>query len=101
MAVRIGSSLRRLCIPIGVLALLSLVLPYEAPGAPAPISFTLTGTTGSNGWHTSNVTLRWMVEPTDLVDTSGCPAAELISAEGVSTRQCTATFTWGTLPAPS
>ena len=100
MAARAGSSLRLLCIPIGVLALVSLVLPKGAPGAPAPVSFTLTGTAGSNGWHTSNVTIRWTVEPTDLVDTSGCPAAELITAEGASTRQCIATFTWGTVTSP-
>ena len=100
VAARAGSSLRLLCIPIGVLALVSLVLPKGAPGAPAPVSFTLTGTAGSNGWHTSNVTIRWTVEPTDLVDTSGCPAAELITAEGASTRQCIATFTWGTVTSP-
>jgi len=95
-----GSSLRLLCIPIGVLALVSLILPNGARGAPAPVSFTLTGTAGSNGWHTSNVTIRWTVEPTDLIDTNGCPAAELITTEGPSTRQCTATFTWGTVTSP-
>ena len=73
MAVRAGSSLRRLCIPIGALALLSLQLPSAAPAAAAPVSFTLTGTAGSNGWYTSNVTIRWTVDPTDLVDTTGCP----------------------------
>jgi hypothetical protein len=87
-------------IPIGVLALVSLLLPTAPSAAPAPISFTLAGTAGSNGWHTSNVTIRWTVEPTDLVDTSGCPAAELITAEGTSTRQCRATFTWGTVTSP-
>ena len=36
----------------------------------------------------------------DLVSAPTCPAAELISAEGTITRQCTATFTWGTVTSP-
>ena len=100
MAARAGSSLRRLCFPIWVLALVSVILANAAPGAAAPISFTLTGTAGTNSWYTSNVTIRWTIDPTDLVDTTGCPAAELISVEGTTTRQCTATFTWGTVTSP-
>jgi hypothetical protein len=77
--------------------LLLLLAPAQALAA--PVSYTLTGTAGNNGWYRSNVTIRWVVDPTDLVSAQ-CPAAEQITAEGTTNRQCTATFTWGTVTSP-
>jgi hypothetical protein len=77
-----------------------LVLAVPANAVAAPISYTLVGTSGTNGWHRSNVTIRWVVDPTDLVSAPSCPAAEQITAEGTTNRQCTATFTWGTVTSP-
>jgi hypothetical protein len=77
---------------------LALLVPVGEAVA-APVSYTLSGSAGSNGWFTSNVTIRWIVDPTDLVS-AACPAAELIAAEGPTNRQCTATFTWGTVTSP-
>ena len=85
-----------------LLAALGLLL-FAAPtahGAAAPVSYTLVGTSGANGWHTSNVTIRWVVQQQDLLSAPSCPAAELITAEGATSRQCTATFTWGTVTSP-
>ena len=76
-----------------------LVLLAPAQALAAPVSYTLTGSAGNNGWYRSNVTIRWVVDPTDLVSAQ-CPAAELISTEGATNRQCTATFTWGTVTSP-
>ena len=83
---------------LSALCLLALVAPAQA--APAPVSYTLVGTAGANGWHTSNVTIRWVVESQDLLSAPSCPAAELVTAEGTTSRQCTATFTWGTVTSP-
>ena len=77
-----------------------IVLAVPANALAAPISYTLVGTSGTNGWHRSNVTIRWVVDPTDLISAPTCPAAELITAEGATSRQCTATFTWGTVTSP-
>ena len=41
-----------------------------------------------NGWFTSNVTVRWEFSEQPN-DTTGCPSAELITAEGANTRHCT------------
>lgn len=76
------------------------LLVFAAPAAAAPVSYTLVGSSGTNGWHTSNVTIRWVVEAQDLLSAPTCPAAELITAEGTTTRQCSATFTWGTVTSP-
>src|SRR5215210_832340 len=103
MSVRagLGSSLRRFCTPVGVVASLFLLLAPAAGGDAPPVSFSLTGTSGTNGWFTSNVTIKWsVVDSGDLVSTSGCPIAESITAEGSSNRQCTAVFTWGTVTSP-
>lgn len=79
---------------LAALGLLVLVGPVTDASA-APVSVTLVGTAGTNGWHTSDVTIKWTVDPTDLVSAPNCPAAELITAQGVTTRQCVATYTGG------
>lgn len=104
----LGSSLRRLRVSTRALALPALagllafavlgVLVLTGPGANAaapPVSYTLVGAAGTNGWHTSNVTLRWTVDPQDLISTSGCDAVT-ITAEGMTTRTCSWEYTWGT-----
>jgi hypothetical protein len=101
----LGSSLRRLRVSIKALALPGLagffalvfgllVGPVTNAGA-VPVSYMLVGTAGANGWYRSDVTIRWVVDPTDLVSAPTCPAAELITSEGTTTRQCTATYTGG------
>jgi hypothetical protein len=81
---------------LAALGLLVLVGPVTNASA-APVSYTLVGTAGTNGWHTSDVTIKWTVDPTDLVSAPTCPAAELITSEGTTTRQCTATYTGGVI----
>ena len=79
------------------------LLVCAAPAANAavsPVSYSLTGTVGANGWFTSNVTVKWtVVDSGDLVS-STCPVADQISVEGTTTRQCTTQFTWGTVVSP-
>jgi hypothetical protein len=79
---------------LAALGLLVLVGPVNNAVA-APVSYTLVGTAGANGWYTSDVTIRWTVDPTDLVSAPNCPAAELITAEGSTNRQCVATYAGG------
>jgi hypothetical protein len=79
---------------LAALGLLVLVGPVTNASA-AAVSYTLVGTAGTNGWHTSDVTIKWTVDPTDLVSAPTCPAAELITSEGSTTRQCTATYIGG------
>ncbi len=74
---------------------LLLVLLAPAAQAAVPPTSALTGTAGSNGWFRSNVTVRWTVDPNGLVNTTGCPVAEQITAEGVTTRQCKADYSDG------
>jgi hypothetical protein len=79
---------------LAALGLLVLVGPGPQAAAP-PVSYTLVGTAGANGWYTSNVTLTWTVDPQSLVSTSGCDAATII-VEGTTTRRCSWEYTWGT-----
>lgn len=61
------------------------------------VSFTLSGTSGSNGWFRSDVTIRWsVVEPEGLTSTSGCEIAQLVSTEGTTSHTCAATSHGGT-----
>jgi hypothetical protein len=79
-----------------LLAALGLFVVFApAAGAATAPTWTLVGTTGSNGWFKSNVTIRWMVDPNGLVNTVGCPVAEQITAEGTATRQCRADYSDG------
>ena len=84
---------------LAALALLVVAAP-AAHGAPSPVTYTVTGTAGANGWYRSNVTIKWtVVDSGDLVS-STCPLADQIVAEGTVTRQCTTQFTWGTVVSP-
>jgi hypothetical protein len=81
----------------------ALVLLGAAPGAvaaPSPVSYSISGTAGTNGWYTSNVTITWTVVNNGDLESSTCPLADQITAEGTSTRQCTTKFTWGTVVSP-
>lgn len=84
---------------LAAFALLALAAP-AAQGAPSPVTYTVTGTAGANGWYRSNVTIKWtVVDSGDLVS-STCPLADQIVTEGTTTRQCTTQFTWGTVVSP-
>jgi hypothetical protein len=79
--------------------LASLVL---APGAAASptVSFTMSGTAGSNGWFRSNVTINWVVtELGSVTSSTGCELAELVTTEGSSSHTCTVTFSGGSTSA--
>ena len=84
---------------LAALGLLVCAAP-AANAAVSPVSYSLTGAVGANGWFTSNVTVKWtVVDSGDLVS-STCPVADQISVEGTTTRQCTTQFTWGTVVSP-
>jgi hypothetical protein len=60
------------------------------------VSYTLTGTAGTNGWYRSNVTINWSAADPQGVTSSTCLIAQLISTEGTATYSCTATSHGGT-----
>ena len=71
-----------------------MLVPFAS--ASPTVSFTLTGTAGTNGWFTSNVTIHWTVtEPQNVISTSGCEQAQLVSTEGTTSHTCIATFADG------
>src|SRR5512133_950258 len=70
------------------LVVLSGVIVSTAAAAGPDISYTLTGTTGDNGWYRSNVRIVWVV--TDGMATSGCVSTTLLSDTNGSTQSCTA-----------
>ena len=79
--------------------LASLVL---APGAAATptVSFTMSGTAGSNGWFRSNVTINWVVtELGSVTSSTGCELAQHVTTEGSSSHTCTVTFDGGSTSA--
>jgi hypothetical protein len=78
---------------LAALGLLVLVGPAYAA---SPVSSVVVGTAGANGWHTSNVTVKWtVVDDGQLQGVDGCSPAQLLTAEGTSTSTCTAHFAWG------
>ena len=67
-----------------VVILASLVLAPAAAATPT-VSFTMSGTAGSNGWFRSNVTIHWVVtEQGSVTSSTGCELAELVTTEGPS-----------------
>ena len=81
-----------------VVAALALGPPASAdhdPSAPV-VSYTLTGTAGSNGWFRSDVTIHWSVVDPQGVTSSTCVIAQLDATEGTETHSCTATSHGGT-----
>jgi hypothetical protein len=71
---------------------MSLVVPSAAGASGPSITPSIRGTTGLNGWYTSNVTVNWVIDP--LPDSSsGCDAFTLSADTAGTTRTCSAT--WG------
>ncbi|HEX5800163.1 MAG TPA: hypothetical protein VFY02_08660 [Gaiellaceae bacterium] len=88
----------RLCVVVlaGALAFLPTASADHDTSAPV-VSFTLSGTSGTNGWFRSDVTIRWSVlEPEGLTSTTGCEIAKLVTTEGTTSHTCTATSHGGT-----
>ena len=79
--------------------LASLVLAPSAAATPT-VSFTMSGTAGSNGWFRSNVTINWVVtELGSVTSSTGCELAQLVTTEGSSSHTCTVTFSGGSTSA--
>jgi hypothetical protein len=77
---------------VGTLAAAAFFAAPPAANAHHSINFALVGTTGSNNWYRSNVTIQWqMSHPGDITASSGCEPGTQVTGEGVSTRTCTAT----------
>ena len=55
----------------------------------------ITGTQGTNGWYTSNVTVNWIVEPPPLSST-GCDAVTIVADTPDRTLTCSADWSGGT-----
>jgi hypothetical protein len=91
--------MRRLCIPIVVLAALTFAPSAWADhDTSAPIvSYTLAGTAGANGWFRSNVTINWSVTEPEGLTSAPCQIAQLVPTEGVTTHTCTAASHGGTV----
>ena len=86
---------------LAALGLLALVGPVTNATA-APVSVVVVGTAGTNGWHISNVTVKWtVVDDGQLQSVDGCSPAQPFTSEGTSTSTCTAHFAWGDVVAPS
>jgi hypothetical protein len=76
-----------------VLGLACLAAPSAAGGTSVSVNPVVMGTSGSNGWYVSNVSVSWEFDPTpDTV--SGCFVGT-ITAEGVTHIDCSAT--WGAI----
>ena len=81
---------------IGALAVVASLALAPAAWPNPTVSFTLTGTAGTNGWFKSNVTIHWtFTEPENVISSSGCEGAELVTAEGQTSHTCTVTFASG------
>src|SRR4051794_41112360 len=52
-----------------------VALPSAAGAADVTVTLTIYGTSGANGWYTSNVTLNWTV--TGAASSTGCDATTL------------------------
>ena len=72
-------------------AAVGLLTVPRAAGAPDDVNVTaivITGTLGTNGWYTSNVTVNWIV--TGAANSSGCDAKTLTTDTTGTTLTCTA-----------
>jgi hypothetical protein len=87
----------RLCVLalVGSLAFLPAASADHDTSAPI-VSYTLSGTAGTNGWFRSNVTINWSVIEPEGLTSSTCLIAQLVTAEGTGTYSCTATSHGGT-----
>jgi hypothetical protein len=84
-----------LLVPLGIVALLAAPGAGGEPNAPnAAITPVLTGTLGTNGWYTTNVTLNWVIDPAPL-SSSGCDSRTLVTDTAGSRFTCSASFAGG------
>ena len=76
-AIRRGG--RPVTVAVLAVAIAGLVSVPRAAGDPVDINITatVTGTLGSNGWYTSNVTVSWTVTATGSINSSGCDVKTL------------------------
>jgi hypothetical protein len=78
------------------LLVVALLVVAPAAWANPTVSFTLTGTAGTNGWFTSDVTIHWTVtEPLSVTSSSGCEPGQLVTTEGETSHTCTVNFSGG------
>jgi hypothetical protein len=72
--------------------------PVVSDTTPPVVNSVVTGTLGTNGWYTSNVSVSWTVtDPESAISsTSGCTAATVSTDTAGTTFTCTATSTGGT-----
>ena len=89
--------------PLRIALAVTLASAMLAPAAAgdhdtsAPVvSYTLSGTLGTNGWYRSNVTIHWSATDPEGVTSSTCVIAQLVATEGTGTYSCTATSHGGT-----
>ena len=77
---------------------LRVTAPAPTDTTPPSITPTVTGTAGTNGWYTSNVTVSWLVidNQSAVTSSSGCDAVTLITETTGQTLTCSATSTGGT-----
>jgi hypothetical protein len=70
----------------------------SADSTPPVITKVVTGTAGTNGWYTSNVTVTWTVTDPEsaFVINSGCGTQNFNSETAAATSSCSATSTGGT-----
>ena len=107
-ALWLGSSLRRLRVSAKALALPGLVgflalavLGFVVrPGTTAhaaapPVSYTLVGTAGANGWHRSNVTVKWVVIDDGQLPSKAARRLSSSRLKGHPPRTCIARLTRG------
>ena len=81
-----------LVLPIFGAALLAAPGAAGEPSVPtATVTPVITGTPGTNGWYTSNVTVNWTFSPLPL-SSSGCDARTLVTDTAATSITCTATF---------
>jgi hypothetical protein len=93
-----GGHRRRSPLPLAVL-LVAAASVLAGPGAAAPsadveITLVITGTLGTNGWYTSNVTVKWVV--TGEANSSGCETRTLTADTSGVTLTCMASNLDGT-----
>jgi hypothetical protein len=72
--------------------------PPDALATAPGVTPSIIGVAGDGGWYRSPVTVRWDVGTDGLVNTTGCEAATLLTADtpGV-TERCQATYTGGVI----
>lgn len=77
----------------------TLVITISAPSDTTPpvITRTITGTAGSNGWYTSNVSVAWTVTDAQSAVTivSGCGTQQFTSETASATSSCSASSAGG------